>query len=63
MAKAYWRKARASKYKHLYRENKAICGSVARPYPWGSAENIMSAQKCPKCLNWREEGNAHSFEE
>jgi len=46
-----WLKAKQSKYKHFYKNGKAICGSPAVAYSeldWH--KQIERAPKCPLCL-------------
>jgi hypothetical protein len=45
-----WRKARYSKYKHLYDNGVARCGSPAKPHPEWHWSHTEFARHCPRCL-------------
>ena len=46
-----WQKAKLSKFKHYYRNGKAICGSTAAPHDeiTGWQENVAFSPKCDHC--------------
>jgi len=47
----YWRKGRHSKYRHLYVDKSACCGSKVSPLPaWTDSNYTSRAPQCPKCL-------------
>jgi len=45
-----WQKGRHSKYKHVYYEGKAICGSPAKALPEWYPEHVLRVPRCPECL-------------
>lgn len=58
-----WLKAKSSKYKHLYRDKEAACGSPAKPYWAGNFHRQMEGIKCPRCLKLEAKAHADSGEE